>query len=391
MSYSIDNKYNKDFLSFFSVLCLMFVWCFFSDNSAIVFCAGHEIPVETIVENTSPHDLLEPEKHKSFWSYKKLGFLVLGIIGTVAFFKFGGGDGSELLSAVGQAAPVEDIVPAVAAVAAVAAAAPAINIVVDATPSVFALVPAHHHAISTALENLQVSVQLRDLLLAGSDSYYNNFVDSLESPYTRRVLVDFMTEDSMSPVHVIFEQIQGALRFSCPDVIQLIVNYSRDMGINLLVLLQDVGHSSFARPIFARPEDFFPIVYILGFVGLKLLQDITIVRALVEGSGYEVLASSVIESFPWYNIRHLMQNSTPSFEALTFFSNLLMGGYQYDPNVDSFIVSNMEDFQTRLTSRDAMSPNIILNDSYILVMLLKDILKAYIDRGIHEWFMEGQS
>ena len=41
----------------------------------------------------------------------------------------------------------------------------------------------------------------------------------------------------------------------------------------------------------------------------------------------------------------------------------------------------MEDFQTRLTSRDAMSPNIILNDSYILVMLLRDILKAYIDGG----------
>lgn len=233
-----------------------------------------------------------------------------------------------MLSAVAQAAPVEDIVPAVVAVV---AAAPAINIIVDATPSVFGLLPVHHQAISTALENLEVSVQLRDLLLAGSDSYYNNFVDSLESPYVRRVLVDFLTEDFRSPVHEIFDQIQGVLHSSYLEVVKLIVQYSRDMGINLMGLLQDVGHSSFARPIFARPEDLFPIVYILGFVGLKLLQDIRIVCSLVEGSGYEVLASSVIESFPWYNIRHLMENSTTSFKALTFFRNLLMGGINMTP------------------------------------------------------------
>ena len=381
--------YSLGFLNLFSLVGLiLFIVLYFTFyySFQVVHCAvaaDTNMPsAEVLLEN----DLKEMKvnKNDTFFSYRNIGIVVVSII-VVSFFAWGGGGGdkgSELLSAVGQLGPVEDVLPIVAAVAPIVAVAPAVvDIVIDNTSSTFVMSSASMGIVNLNLTGLEVSIELQERVLSRSVDYYPNFMSALQHSTVQNALVYLLTEDSLGNSSNLFSRLSSILRGSSDNATELLTQYSNVFHIDLLALALVAVNVSVGA--LALIQDCIPIVSILAYTAFIVMQDDMIIPALVNGNGYEVLASCLFETIPWCLASNMITSSN-GINGMQDFVRILGGLYL--PADDSFLVSSLDVFTSRLEERTNSGARIVVNDAYILVTLLSDILKEFIDNGINLLF-----
>ena len=186
--------YSLGFLNLFCLvsLILFIVLYYFQVVHCAVAADTNMPPVEVLPGN----DLKEVtvKKNDTFFSWKKLGIVVVSII-VVSFIVWGcGGDkGSELLTTVCPLGPVEDVLPIVAAAPAV------VDIVINSNATIFFMSSASMEIENSNLTSLEVSKELGERVLFRSVDYYPNFMSALQHLTVQNALVYLFTIDLGSP------------------------------------------------------------------------------------------------------------------------------------------------------------------------------------------------
>lgn len=191
-------------------------------------------------------------------------------------------------------------------------------------------------------------------------------------------MVYFFTIDLGSP-HQLFTRLLDTLRFSSDKAIRLLTEYSNFFHINFLALALAAVNASVGGLVLTE-DSILPIVCISSCTALIAMQDNMIISALVGGSCYEVLASCLFEAIPW-SWASYMVNSSGEINGMQNFVRI-MGALQA-PGDNSFSVSSLNIFISSLKDRTNSGDKILLNDAYLLVTLLSDTLKQFIEDGIH--------